>query len=92
MKSYPDKCHLLSMTQTSIKLKGYEINNTKCETLLGVTLDNKLNFNTHLDKGLTKARQKVNTLARIAPYTNIVKKKLIMNSLFISQFNCLDAS
>ena len=43
------------MTQTSIKLKGHEINYSKCEKLLGMTLDNKLNFNTHLEKLLTKA-------------------------------------
>ena len=89
MKANPGKCHLLtsSMTPTSINIKGYVINNKLCEKLLGVTIDSKLSFNAHLDKILTKARQKVNVLARIAPYMNIPKRKLIMNSFFTSQFN-----
>ena len=52
MKANPDKCHLLtsSMTPTSINIKGYVINNSLCEKLLGVTIDSKLSFNAHLDK------------------------------------------
>ena len=88
-KANPDKCHLLtsSMTPTSINIKGHIINNSKFEKLLGVTFDCKLNFNVHLDNVIGKARQKVHVLARIAPYMNISKKKLIMNSFFTSQFN-----
>ena len=89
MKANPDKCHVLtsSMTPTSINIKGYVSYNSLCETLLGVTIDSKLSFNAHLDKILTKARQKVHVLARIAPYMSIPKRKLIMNSFFTSQFN-----
>ena len=36
---------------------------------------------------LKKANQKVHVLARITPYMNILKRKLLMNSFFISQFN-----
>ena len=61
--------------------------NSLCEKLLSVTIDSKLSFNAHLDKILTKARQKVQVLARIAPYMSIPKRKLIMNSFFTSQFN-----
>ena len=77
MKANPDKCHLLtsSMTPTSINIKGYVINNSLCEKLLGVTIDSKLSFNAHLDKIFTKARQKVHVLARIAPYMSIPKRK-----------------
>ena len=89
MKVNPDKCHLLtsSVTPTSINITGYVINNSLCEKLLGVTIDSKLSFNAHLDKILTKAKQKVHVLARIAPYMSIPKRKLIMNSFFTSQFN-----
>ena len=92
MKANPDKCHLLisSMTPTSVNIKGHIINNSKFEKLLGVTFDRKLNFNVHLDNVLAKAGQKVHVLARIAPYMNISKRKLILNSFFTSQFNyCL---
>ena len=89
MKANPDKCHLLtsSITPTSINIKGYVINNSLCEKLLGVTIDSKLSLNAHLDKILTKARQKVHVLARIAPYMSIPKRKLIMNSFFTLHFN-----
>ena len=91
MKANPDKCHLLtsSMTPTSINIKGqgHIINNSKSKKLLGVTFDCKLNFNVHLDSVVAKARQKVHLLARIAPYMNISKRKLVMNSFFTSQFN-----
>ena len=52
-----------------------------------MTIDNKLNFNNHLQKILKKANQKVHVLARITPYMSIPKRKLLMNSFFISQFN-----
>ena len=49
MKANPDKCHLLTSATTSIakKIKDNEILNSESEKLLGVTIDNKLNFNNH---------------------------------------------
>ena len=89
MKANPDKCHLLTSSTDSIaiKIKDNEILNSESEKLLGVTIDNKLNFNNHLQKILKKANQKVHVLARITPYMSIPKRKLLMNSFFISQFN-----
>ena len=89
MKANPDKCHLLTSATASIaiKIKDNEILNSESEKLLGVTIDNKLNFNNHLQKILKKANQKVHVLARITPYMSIPKRKLLMNSFFISQFN-----
>ena len=89
MKANPDKCHLLTSATASIaiKIKDNEILNSESEKLLGVTIDNKLNFNNHLQKVLKKANQKVRALARITPYISIPKRKLLMNSFFISQFN-----
>ena len=52
-----------------------------------MTIDNKLNFNNHLQKILKKANQKVHVLARITPNISISKRKLVMNFFFISQFN-----
>ena len=53
-----------------------------------MTIDGKLNFNNHLQKILKKANQKVHVLARITPYISIPKRKLLMNSFFISQYYC----
>ena len=89
MKENPGKCHLLTSTTASIaiKIKDNEILNSESEKLLGVTIDHQLNFNNHLQKILEKANQKVHVLARITSYMRIPKRKLLMNSFFISQFN-----
>ena len=83
------KCHLLMSTLTpiSIKVKDYIIQNSDSEKLLGKTVDASLNFNCHLENVLKKASKKVHVLARITPYMNISKRKLLMNSFFTSQFN-----
>ena len=96
MKGNPNKCHLLTSATASIaiEIKENKILNSEREKLLGVTIDNKLNFNNHLQKILQKANQKVHVLARITPYMaritpymSIPKRMLLMNSFFISQFN-----
>ena len=86
MKVNPDKCHLLTGATASITIrrKDHEILNNENEKLLGVTIDNKLNFNNHLQKiPKKKTNQKVYVLARITPYMRIPKRKLLMNSFFI---------
>ena len=78
------------LTPISIKTKDYIIKNSDNEKLFGVTVDANLNFNCHLENILKKESKKVHVLARITPYMSIPKKKLLMNSLFTSQFNyCL---
>ena len=89
MKANKDKCHLIvsSNEHLSIKLDNIEIENSNCEKLLGVKIHSKLNFKEHLDGIIKKASRKINALSRIAPYINIGKRRLLMNSLFTSQFN-----
>ena len=70
-----------------MKLDNIEIENSNCERLLGVKIDSKLNFKEHLDGIIKKASRKINALSRIAPYMNIGKRRLLMNSFFTSQFN-----
>ena len=67
MKVNPDKCHLLtsSRDKVSICLDNYNIKSSKCEKLLGIKIDNKLNFNTHVDEICKKAGRKLNALSRV---------------------------
>ena len=60
MKSNNDKCHLMIINNedNTIKLKGEEIRGKKTVKLLGVTIDNKLNFNEHVTNIYMKANQK----------------------------------
>ena len=55
------KCHLFRSATASIaiKIKDKEILNSESGKLLGVTIDNKLNFNNHLQKILKKDNQKI---------------------------------
>ena len=88
MQVNSDKCFLLTSATASIfiRIKDNAILNSETEKLLGVTID-KLNFNNHLQKILQNANQKVHVLARIIPYMSIPKRKLLMNSFLMSQFN-----
>ena len=89
-KGNPDKCHLLVSTNEKTKINNigeFSIENTDCEKLLGVKIDNKLMFDCHVSDMCKKANRKINALARIAPFININKRRILMNSFFRPQFN-----
>ena len=68
-------------------MDNYNIKSSKCEKLLGSKIDNKLNFNTHVDEICKKAGQNLNALSRVTPYMDLSKRR-ILNAFFISQFSC----
>ena len=47
----------------------------------------KLIFEPHIGEIRRKAGQKMNALFRIAPYMNIEKRRTLLSTFFISQFN-----
>ena len=57
------------------------------QVLLGITIDSNLSFENHINSICKKASQKLNVLARIAPYMNIQKPTTIMKSFVTSQFS-----
>ena len=79
--------HLPPNETVKIKVGNYDITNSKCEKLLGVNFDHKLNFDKHLSELCKKASKKINALSRITPYTNVFKKRILMNAFFKSQFS-----
>ena len=89
MKSNNDRCHLISINHENnvIPIGDEEITGRKSVKLLGVTIDNKLNFNEHVTKICNKANQMLHALARIAKYLDPDKLKIIMKSFIESQFN-----
>ena len=89
MKANPDKCHFLMSSDENINLmiEDHAISNSKCQKLLGIKIDNKLSFNEHLDEMCKKAGQKLNALARLTPFMNIRKRRVLLNAFFISQFS-----
>ena len=63
-----------------------EMNNSTHEKLLGVKIDSKLSFNTHVDDICKKAGLKLNTSSRITPHLNFKKNKSLINIFFMSHF------
>ena len=70
-----------------VKIAAAQIENSSCEKLLSVTIDTKLSFEKHIEQIYAKARAKLKALARIAPFMNIEKKKVLMKAFFMAQFS-----
>ena len=67
MKANSNKCDLITSKQSCVNLKIVNINieNSTCKKLLDIKVDNKLNFNEHLDGMIKKASRKLSALSRI---------------------------
>ena len=72
--------------EVSAKIGSDVIKASKSVKLLGITIDNKLNFNEHVSKLCKKTSQKLHALARISNYMSTEKLKLIMKAFIESQF------
>ena len=88
-KGNPDKCHLIVSTneKRKINMGEFSIENSGCEKLSGVKIDYKLTFDCHVSDIRKKANRKINASVRIAPFININKSRILLNSFFRSQFN-----
>ena len=89
MKSNPDRCSFIcsSSEKVSLLVENKEINNSTHERFIGAKIDSILSFNTHIDDLCKKASLKLKALSRLALHLDIKKKKLRVNSFFISQSN-----
>ena len=88
MKANNDKSHLLLSCNELSKLviDGSSIETNTKEVLLGITIDKDSKFDDHVNSLCKKACQKLNTLARLAPYMNVEKRRIIMKAFIESQF------
>ena len=90
LKLNADKCKLLVTNHeddVSITLDNEVIKGDKFVKLLGVKIDNKLDFNEHISGIYKKASLKLHALARIAPFMNKGKLQILMKSFIEAQFN-----
>ena len=91
MKLNPDKCHFMVLGKSSnqdvtVNVGSSIIKNTKQEKLLGVMIDKKLTFETHINKLCKKAGNKLFALSRMSPYMNSNKLQFLMRAFVMSQF------
>ena len=85
-----DKCHLLISNHSKDILINVEDEIIECSSsvkLLGVTIDNKLNFDEHVSKICKKASQKTHALARISNFMSQDKLRIIMSAFIESQLD-----
>ena len=55
--------------------------------LLGLQLDDKLNFNLHISHICKSAANQLNALIRLKKFMNFEEKKILINSYFMANFN-----
>ena len=89
MKVNTGKSHLLlsGNSRATATIDNSYIESEDEQVLLGITIDSNLTFENHKRNIFKKASQKLNALARIAPYMNIQKSRTIMKSFVTSQFS-----
>ena len=86
-----DKCHFMTLgtpnTLPNFKCKNITIKNSASEKLLGVIIDNKLDFTEHLNTVCKKANLKLHALNRISRFLSPEQHVLIINAYIKSLFN-----
>ena len=73
-KANADKCHLLVTDnyEVSANINEFEIESSKKEKLLGISIDTRLSFKDHITSLCKRASQKLHALARNESICNIL--------------------
>ena len=81
MKDNLDKCHFICSMDDKVNIivEKQKICSNPCEKLLGVRFDSKFTLDAHINDLCKKAGLKLNSLARITPYMDLNKKRLLLN-------------
>ena len=89
MKENEDKCHIILNLQDNVRVNiaTTQILNSKCQKLLGINIDSKLKFEDHINRICKKGSAKLNALGRTSNYMDPLKRRLLVNAFFTSQFN-----
>ena len=91
MKLNSDKCKLIICGKKDhsivVKVGNSEIKEEQCVKLLGIHIDNKLNFDQHISKVVKKANSKIAVVKRSFRFLSQFKRKLLLDSFVQSQFS-----
>ena len=87
LKGNADKFHsLVSPSQeVSLNVNNFEIKNSDWEKLLGVKFYYKLRFDQHITDLCRRTSRKIHALARVTPFMNLSRRRLLMDSFFKTQ-------
>ena len=85
------KCHFMCIVKDgeneTFTFKDACYKSSKEEVILGITIDSKLSFDSHIRKICKKSGQKLNALSRITTFLNKDQKSIIFNAMIKSQFS-----
>ena len=83
------KCHLLASSETPLDIHIFntDILNKEKVKLRGLNLEDRFNFDFHVNALFKKASKKYHTLARMCNYMNKKKRRILMNVFMTSQFS-----
>ena len=70
-----------------LRFCGEVLEASKFETVLGVQIDNKLNFENHIKSLCSIASQKSGVLQRFSNLLDVPKKNVLIDSIIKSQFS-----
>ena len=90
-KLHDSKCHFMCLGKNTenetFTFKDTIMNNSKEEKILGVIIDNRLTFSSHIRELCKKTSQKMSDLTRTSNQLNDSEKTLPFNAVVKSQFN-----
>ena len=93
MKANPSKFQFMMISSDRIQQQclnigsGITLRSEPSVKVLGVTIDDRLQFSEHISACCLKASRQLNALSRISKYINLKSKSIIYNSFIASNFN-----
>ena len=93
MKANPNKFQFMVISSKPLEAQNIELHGGVSITsepsvkILGVVIDDRLNFDEHISMCCTKAARQLNALARISKYLDFKSKTIIYNSFILSNFS-----
>ena len=76
-----------SNTEVKFIIGSEQIQAVPSADILGITIDDKLNFNLHIDKICLKSANQLNALVRLKRFLGNEERKVLINSFVLSNFN-----
>ena len=86
-----EKCHYMCIRKNcaddTFLHNDKKFKNSKEKTILGVIIDNKVTFDSHINKIFNKAGQKLSEPSRILAFIDLNKRQILYQSMIKSQFS-----